>query len=180
MIESREITSIGKFQKTHALKGELNAVFDIEAGSLDSSMPLIIDMDGIYVPFYTESVRGKGQFASLVKLCGVDSEEEAKLFVNKTIYLLKTDLQALSDEEDDEEGGYAEDFIGFSIVDSDEGPVGEIVDVDVSTQNTLFLVDTPDGIVYIPVSEDFIEGIDEDDRIITMRLPEGLVSINKK
>lgn len=179
MIDSSEITSVGKFQKTHALKGELNALLEVDYEGLDDSVPLIVDMDGIYVPFYVEGIRGKGQFASLVKLSGVDSEEDAKPFVNKTIYMLKRDLAAFTGEEE-ENGGYADDFVGYTIADIEAGTVGEIVDVDLATENALFLVESPAGRVYIPVSEDFIESIDEERKVITMRLPEGLLDINKK
>lgn len=70
MITTDEITSIGKFHKTHALKGELNAMLDIDAEFLDTEHPLIMDIDGIFVPFYCETVRPKSHFSSLVKLQG--------------------------------------------------------------------------------------------------------------
>ena len=60
MIREEDLFPIGKFQKTHALKGELNAVLDINEDFLDEDYPLIIDLDGIFVPFYTESWRGGG------------------------------------------------------------------------------------------------------------------------
>ena len=79
MITRAEISPIGKFHKTHALKGELNAVLDVEADLIDTKRPLIVDIDGIFVPFYCDSVRPKGHFSSLVKLQGIDSEADAVL-----------------------------------------------------------------------------------------------------
>ena len=179
MITNDEITAIGKFLKTHALKGELNAVFDINADLNAIEAPRIIDVDGLNVPFFIDSVRPKGHFASLVKLNGVENEQDAKPFVNKTIYLLKSDLADL--EDDDTEGEYADDMVGYQVLDTELGPIGEITDVDLSTQNTLFIITTPDGeTVYIPVSEDFIDSIDPDGRQITMTLPDGLVDLNIK
>ena len=60
MIKKEDIVAIGKFQKTHALKGELNALLDIDGDYAADGHPLIIDIDGIYVPFYAETVRPKG------------------------------------------------------------------------------------------------------------------------
>lgn len=178
MIEKNQITAIGKFLKTHALKGELNAVFDLDADLIDTAAPLIIDVDGIFIPFYIGGLRPKGQFASLVKLDGIDSEEEARPFVNKTIWLLKKDLPQ---SDSDDEGGYADDFIGYSVSDTEAGIIGEIIDVDFSTQNTLFIVRTPLGNdVYIPVNEDFIISIDADTKEIITQLPEGLIDLNEK
>ena len=84
MIREEDLFPIGKLQKTHALKGELNAVLDIDEDFIDEDYPLIIDLDGIFVPFYTESWRPKGSSACLLKLEGVDNEGEARKFVNKT------------------------------------------------------------------------------------------------
>ena len=62
MITNNELLEIGKFQKTHGLQGELNVVLDqvVEGDFLEGENPVIIDIDGINVPFYPESVRTKG------------------------------------------------------------------------------------------------------------------------
>ena len=52
MITEEEITSVGKLLKTHALKGEMNMMLDIDPGYLEDGNPAILDIDGIYVPFY--------------------------------------------------------------------------------------------------------------------------------
>lgn len=179
MISENEITIIGKFQKTHALKGELNAILDIDSDYITEGHALIVELDGIYVPFFASGVRPKGATSFLVKLDGVDSEEEAKKFVNKTIYALKSELAPFLDlnEEDllDED-----DFLDYRILDlATNQTIGKIVDVDMSTSNVLFIVNTPEGdTVYIPAAEEFISEIDDTDRVIRMMLPEGLININ--
>ena len=50
MITEGEITSVGKLLKTHALKGEMNMMLDIDPGYLEEGNPAILDIDGIYVP----------------------------------------------------------------------------------------------------------------------------------
>lgn len=186
MIERTDITEIGKFHKTHGLKGELNAVLDIDATFIDKERPLILDMDGIFVPFYADSVRPKGHFSSLVKLHGVDDESAARTFVNKAVYALKTDVKDFDEEcageEDDTEGGYAEDFIGYKVTDVTDGEprlIGEITDVDTQTQNALFIIETVNGdTAYIPVAEEFIAGIDDDSHTLNVTLPPGLLDLN--
>ena len=177
MIEAKDIVEAGQFFKTHALKGELNAVIDVDASEITADMPLVMDIDGIFVPFFVESIRSKGARASLVKLQGVDSEAEARKFVNKTFYLRSADYEALSDDEE-EDGGYADEFIGYTVRDTAHGTVGTIEDVALSTQNALFIVCNPEGTVYIPISEDFIDNIDTENRVIQMTLPEGIVNLN--
>ena len=181
MIEAKDITSIGKFQKTHALKGELNAIIDIESEFLEEGNSIIVEIDGIYVPFFSTSVRPKGTTSYLIKLDGIDNEEEAKVFVNKTIYALKSQLAPFYKIEENEiaEG---DDFIGYEVFDFDTGElIGEINYIDDTTSNLLFVLQSPEGeTLFIPAAEEFIMEIDEEKHCMRMRLPDGLLDINSK
>ncbi|MDE7346039.1 MAG: ribosome maturation factor RimM [Muribaculaceae bacterium] len=179
MITEEEITSVGKLLKTHALKGELNVMLDIDPGYIEEGNPVVLDIDGIYVPFYAESLRTKGSFSYLVKFEGIDSEVEAKSLVNKTVYALRERLKEYMLDNYDEEYALYDDLIGWTIKDVDTGEIGKVVDIDTNTENELFIVETPDGkTVYIPLTEDFIEKMDEGDKTVHMRLPEGLLDLN--
>lgn len=179
MIKEEEISAVGKLQKTHALKGELNVMLDIDPEYLEEGNPAIIDIDGIYVPFYAESIRTKGSFSYLVKFEGIDSEFEAKKLVNKTIYACKDKLKEYMEENYDEDYTLYDDLIGCTIVDTWKGEIGKVVEIDSNTENELFIVETPDGnTIFIPLTEDFIEEIDEDAKVIRMRLPDGLIDLN--
>lgn len=177
MIKKEELISVGKFQKTHALKGELNMISDIDPDYYAGGNPMIVDYDGIFVPYFVESVRPKGSTSYLVKIKGVDSEAEASNFVNKEIYMLKKDAEDWIDEIIEERDA----LIGYIVVDSTTGTqLGEIEDVEDSTSNVLLIVKNKDGEeLYIPFNEDFIVNMDEDNGIIEMDLPSGLLDINK-
>ncbi len=176
MIKKEDIVAIGKFQKTHALKGELNALLDIDGDYAADGHPLIIDIDGIYVPFYAEMVRPKGAESFLVKLRDIDSQEKAQELVNKEIFGLRSDLVEYFDDPDME---IVADFVGYKVVDSRLGEIGSIEDVDDSTANVLFVVATDDGeTVYIPVVEEFINAVDDERKVVETTLPEGLVDLN--
>lgn len=176
MIKKEDIVAIGKFQKTHALKGELNALLDIDGDYAADGHPLIVDIDGIYVPFYAETVRPKGAESFLVKLRDIDSQEKAQELVNKEIFGLRSDLVEYFDDPDME---IVADFVGYKVVDSRLGEIGSIEDVDDSTANVLFVVATDDGeTVYIPVAEEFINAVDDERKVVETTLPEGLVDLN--
>ena len=178
MITATEITEIGKFQKTHALKGELNMMSEIYPEYFTDGNPLIIDYDGIFVPYFIESVRPKGSTSYLVKLSGVDSEEEASQFVNKEIYILKKDAEEWLGEDYVD----SETLIGFSIIDAEDmHELGVIEDIDDSTSNVLFITRLiGGGEAYIPANDDLIRELDEDEKKIVMEIPEGLLDLNKK
>lgn len=177
MIEKKELVEIGKFQKTHALKGELNALLDIDPEYVEDNGALIIETDGIPVPFYAESIRPKGASSYLIKLEGVDSIEEADELVNSVIYAPRTALEDYMGNDfllDD-------DLVGCKVIDRDFGEIGELEYIDSATENELLVVRTPDGEeVFIPLVDDFIVDIDHDNGIINTSLPEGLLDLNKK
>lgn len=179
MINDKEITAVGKFQKTHALKGELNAILDIDAEYITEGHAIIIEVDGIYIPFFASTLRPKGNTSYLVKLDGVDSEQEAKMFVNKTIYALKSELAPFLEIEE-EDLRSEDDLMGYEVIeDKTNTVIGKIEGVDSSTQNLLFIIKTPDDKeIYVPAVEEFIIDIDDRTRKLIMRLPDGLLELN--
>lgn len=180
MIKEEDIVEIGKFQKTHALKGELNAILDVNPEYLGDGNPLVLDIDGIYVPFYAESIRPKGTTTYLIKLRGVDIVEDAEAMVNKKIYGLRKDLMEYFDTPE-EEIVFDSDLTGFEVVDTERGSLGVLKDLDDTTINTLMVIDSPEyGEIYVPYNEDFIEAIDAEESKILVNLPEGLVDLNEK
>lgn len=178
MIDINEIVEIGKFQKTHALKGELNAILEVDEDYIQEGNPLIVEMEGIPVPFFAESVRPKGATTCLVKLKGVDSIEQAAEFVNKIIFTPRSNLVDFFEVEDGEIL-FGHDYVGYLVRDTDEGDLGKVVRFDDSTENTLLVVERPDGSeVMIPFVDEMIVDVDDDEKLIEVSIPEGLLDIN--
>lgn len=175
MIEEESLVSVGKFQRTHALKGELNAILDIDGDFFDEDYPLVVCVDGLYVPFYTEGIRPKGATSWLLKLRSVNSEQEAKSFVNKIIYVRRDDLKEFTGED----FTTVEDLEGYEVIDSRFGLVGKLEGIDDSTENELFIVRRADGSeVFVPVVDEFVKSIDSDMRRIDVAIPDGLLDLN--
>lgn len=179
MIKLEELKEIGKFQKTHALKGELNLISDIDIDFYEMGFPVIVEMDHLFVPFYIESVRPKGETTMLLKIEDITSEEEAKRFVNKIVYARRSDIEKYAEEIgvdyfDDE------NLTGYTVVDAATGhTVGVVEDVDDSTENVLLIVSTGEDTIYLPASDQLIEEINDDEKKIVMVIPEGIADINR-
>lgn len=180
MIEEKDIIEIGKFQKTHGLRGELNAIIEFDEAGEDyvcgEGNPLIVEIDGIYVPFYVESIRPKGSTSFLIKLEGLDSADEAQEMVNKAVYAAKSrmdiDLESMMLESE---------FIGYRVIDTEFGDVGTVAGIDSTTVNELLEVDTPEGgVLFIPLVEEFISEIKPDAREVVVSIPESLLNLNRK
>lgn len=180
MIASEEIKPVGKFLKPHGVNGEITLLRDFDDIDFEDFSCLVVDIDGIFVPFFLNSVRPKGNDTDLVTIDGVNDELQAARFTNKTVYVLRKELEPDTGASDGEEGFYADDFIGYSVVTDKSVTLGKVTGIEDTTANYLFIVETPDGTnLLIPVAEEFIADIDPERKTLTLDLPEGLLEMQK-
>ena len=75
MIRRDEVYKIGKLGKPHGVKGEITfAITDDVFDRVDAEY-LVLDIDGILVPFYLEEYRFKNDENVLVKFEDIDTQE---------------------------------------------------------------------------------------------------------
>lgn len=178
MITREELIAIGHYNKPHGVAGELSATIDIEMDVLRELSCLVSEMDGIFVPFFVNSLRPKTSETVLLTIDGINSEQEAARLVNHDIYALKREYRQESIDADAD--GYPLDyFIGFELQDSDGTRVGEIVQVDEQTENAIFIVEDGDREVLLPASDDLIVEFDLDKKVMVMDLPQGILDLNR-
>lgn len=178
MIRIGDCDVIGKVNKAHGLDGELSISFFFENAmeAIEPGACLIFDIDGILTPFFARTVRPRGVEALLVALDGVDSQEQAQVFVGKSVYAISGQCE---EEDEEEDGLYAGQLIGYEAIDADSGQViGKIEDIDDATDNVLFIVERPQGgECRIPVVDDFIVEISREEKTIKFSLPVGLLDL---
>ncbi|MBD5271639.1 MAG: 16S rRNA processing protein RimM [Bacteroides sp.] len=178
MIKRNEITEAGVFNKPHGIKGEISATLDIDI-DLNEVKCIVLDVEGIFVPFFISSVRPKTSETCLIMIDGIDSEEKARTLTGHPFWILDSDLPDDDDDDDDDDGFYAADLIGYRAVDSTRGDLGEIVDINDQTANILFIVRRDDGSeFFIPVAQEFIDGVDPDGPTLLVSLPDELIDLN--
>lgn len=175
MIREEDVYRIGTITKTHGISGEVSMTITDDVFDRVDADHLICRMDGILVPFFMESYRFKSDTTVLVKFEDIDNEVQARKMAGVEVYFEK----ALSLGSEDEHYAWSY-FVDFEIVDVDKGRIGRVTAVDESTVNVLFEVQTDEGDeLLIPASEDLIDDIDHQKRIIYMTLPEGLLSLDE-
>ena len=178
MITRDEITEAGVFNKPHGIKGEISATLDIDV-DLAEVRCIVIEVEGIFVPFFISQVRPKTADTDLLSIDGIDSDDKARRLTGHSFYVLDSDLPDDGDDADDSDGFYATDLIGYSVVDSVHGPLGTVTDINDTTANILFIVSRPDGSeIYIPVASEFIDAIDPDGPTLTVTIPADLIDLN--
>lgn len=168
MIHYEDVYKIGKMGKPHGVKGEVSFQFDDDIFDRTDADFLILELDGILVPFFIEEYRFRSDSLALMKLEGIDTQERARELTNCEVYFPR-------EQQGDEENLSWAAIIGFTVVNEKTNtPVGAIAAVDDSTENVLFELEDS---TLIPASEDLITNIDTKKRTITIDLPEGLLEL---
>ena len=169
MIKQEEVYKIGRLGKSHGVRGEVSFLFDDDVFDRIDADYLILDIDGILVPFFIEEYRFRSDTTALMKFEGIDTQERARELTGCDVYFPRN----LAASDDDSISWSA--IVGFDIIDaSTEKSIGRIASIDDSTLNILFCLE--DGHL-IPASEDLITQIDQQARTITMHLPAGLLDL---
>lgn len=169
MIKREDVFKIGRLGKPHGIKGEVFFQFEDDIFDRVESDYLILDMDGILVPFFMEEYRFRSDYVALVKFQRIDSQERAAELTGSDVYFPRD----IAQEED--ELPTLEMLVDFDIINAETGEtIGSIASVDKQTVNILF--ELYDGRL-IPASDDLIKNIDINNETITMTIPEGLLSL---
>ena len=173
MIRQEDVYKIGVLGKPHGVKGEIQFRFTDDVFNQCDSDYLILDMEGILVPFFMEEYRFRSDEVALMKFCDIDSEQRAREFTGIEVYFPR----AIA-EENKEDLSWAQ-IIGFTLLDSKtQKVVGEIISVDETTINLLFDVKTQNGEeILIPANEELITNVDAEQRNIEVDIPNGLLEL---
>ncbi|MCR5130343.1 MAG: ribosome maturation factor RimM [Prevotella sp.] len=173
MIKQEDVFQIGRIGKPHGVKGEVSFHFTDDVFDRVESEYLILEVDGILVPFFMEEYRFRSDETVLVHFCDVDTQERARELTGCPVFFLRSEVPV-----DDDELTWAQ-IIGFSILDDAKGTeVGTLASVDDSTINTLFEIQTPEGqSVLLPANDDLITDIDTEARTISLIIPDGLLEL---
>ena len=162
-----EVYKIGKLGKAHGIKGEVSMQVDDDIFDRTDAEFLILELDGIMVPFFMEEYRFKSDDTALIKFEGVDTQERARELTGADVY-----FPAPTDSSQNDEISYAM-LVGFNVINSNNGKtIGKIAFIDEQTINTMF--ELTDGTL-LPASEELIEGVDTENKNISLNIPDGLL-----
>lgn len=163
MISNEEVISIGKITRTHGKRGEVQCLMENEYWDNADATFLILSIDNILVPFRVLDWRGKGSDSLIFQLDRFTDELQAQQLVGYHAYMLKSDIS-----EENEILPTWQSLKGYRVLDTDQGELGIITDVDETTINTLITLNNNQ---LIPLHEDFIIDILQEKQQIIICLP---------
>lgn len=177
MISPEEVFPIGHISKQRGLRGEVEMIFTDDCFDRGGAEYLVLEMDGLLVPFFWEEYRFKNNCTLILKLSDVDTEPQARHLVGHRVFYPKA--FAPQDEEDGETLSSYRALAGFTATDETGRTIGTVTAVDDSSSNVLLTLLCADGRErVVPFHNDFLTGYDLRERYIRLRLPVGLLDIN--
>ena len=163
---------VGFIQRTHGIKGELqvswNDTLNLTQENIES---VFVEIDGIPIPFFINSLRQKTEESSIVKFDDVDDIQSADELVGYKL-MLPSDLIP---EDDDIE---LKDLVGYTVTSTSGQTIGLIENYEEFNLNSIYYIKTPEGKeVIIPATDDLIVEFDVDTKTVLMEIPEGLLEL---
>ena len=173
MMQKEDCFYLGRIVKKHSFKGEVIIKLDTDEPDLYEKLESVfVDLGNNLVPFFIEKSSLSKSTMFRVKFEDVDTEQDADAIMRAGIYLPLNLLPKLSGKK-----FYFHEVIGFTVVDTSFGEVGEIVSINDSSAQPLFEIDRNGNEVFIPMIDNFIQKVDRENKIIEVTTPEGLIDL---
>ncbi len=166
---------IGYISKTRGLKGEVQLFFEFEDYEDLEFDVVFVEVNKKLVPYFIDTIKLHNNSTAYVYFEDVDHIDKAQILVRKKVYL-PNDKMPVRDPDDFR---YT-DLIGYLVIDEQHGELGEIKDVTEMPQQFIATVDMDGKELMFPLSDDLILGIDQEEKVIEVELPEGLVDLYKE
>ena len=162
MLSKEDFEFVGTLGRAHGIQGEVSAKLSVDLSGLwegaDTSLFLMLEEQGLLIPYRVLKLRAKGDEIDLVTFSG--------------------DRDYLSDEEA-EELFELQHYVGYELYDaSSDASIGVIEEIDDSTLNTLLRVRThSDEELVLPISEELVDRLDIAEHRLYLHIPAGLLEL---
>lgn len=170
-LEKENLVHIATIEGCSGSMGILNIKFVSPEFDIDTEEPIFLEFDGYMVPFFIveDSYKNLGSKGETICLDTINSKEKAFELIGKEIYVSQENFITIEDEDSQEEEF---PFIGYRAIDNNNQELGTIVDVELIPSNPLILLDND---LMLPVNAVEIIKQDDENKILTFVLPDGLV-----
>jgi 16S rRNA processing protein RimM len=165
--------NLGNITKQHGYKGDVTVHLDVDDTSKYQNLKAVfIEKGPSLIPFFIEKMEelSSGQFK--VTFEGVRGAHAAEELIGANLFLPLTSLEPLSGKK-----FYYHEIIGFMISDKTNGEIGMIEDVIEFNVNPLAKVFQNESEILVPLTDDVIEKIDRQKKVMYVDLPEGLLDL---
>ena len=161
-----DLQYLGEFIKLFSFKGELIFYSELKSVFVENLDSLFVNFNESYVPFQIIKVKSHKKNNYRTQLQNVNSESEARRLLKKDIYIKKI--------ENSDNADYIVD--NFKVY-NNKKYIGVVISTINKTGQSIMEVKIFDKVVLIPLVDQFIIKINDEELKIDMDLPEGLSDI---
>ena len=163
---------LGKILKPFSYKGELKIyIEDFYIDQIKELDSFLLKIQGSYIPFTIKAITKNKSNIFRISLDGINSEDLAKKLAGVEIYIENNLIKSEVLEKND---NYI--FIGHVIY-NNNSIIGKIIDIIENKNQDLFEVVVNEKRILIPIVDEFVVNIDNDNKKIIMNLPKGLTDL---
>lgn len=164
---------LGNITKQHGYKGDVSVHLDVDDTSKYEQLKAVfIERGTALIPYFIEKMEVKSGGQYKVTFEGVHGAHAAEELVGANLFLPLTQLEPLTGKK-----FYYHEVIGYMIEDASKGEIGPIEDIIDFSVNPLAKVVREDTEILIPLNDDVIEALDRKNKVMHVKLPEGLLDL---
>ncbi|MAJ83311.1 MAG: 16S rRNA processing protein RimM [Flavobacteriaceae bacterium] len=171
-MDNQDCIYLGKILKPFSYKGELKIyIEDFYIDQIKELDSFLLKIQGSYIPFTIKAITKNKSNIFRIFLDGIDSEDLAKKLADVEIY---ADNNLIKTEVLEKKNNYI--FIDYVIYNNNV-IIGKIIDIIENENQDLFEVVFNEKRILIPLVDEFVVNIDNDNKKIIMNLPDGLTDL---
>ena len=176
-MDINNLYQVGVITKSKGLKGELKISFEtfflayleeIE-GKLEH---LFVKTKNDCVPYFLEKISAQSNY-HIIKFEEVDTKNVAEKLRNARLLI---ETEKINDFLEEEENTFWNFLLGFTLM-NDDVEIGKIEDIYYLDTHEIAMLHYENRELLVPLHENLIEIIDEENEIIAMALPDGLLDL---
>ncbi len=164
--------SIGKIAATHGLTGEVVVKHALGKKTDFKGLQTIFieEKKGVFLPYFVESATAKNDAEVFIKLEGFNTKEGAKRLTQKEVWLLKNDFDRYAAKSS------PISLLGFMMI--NEGKqIGEVIEVIEQPMQVFCKIIYKGNEALIPIHQESLQKIDQKQKLVYVKLPDGLLDI---
>lgn len=166
----KDLVQVGSIHKAHGVKGIIKV--RVKPDYMDDLLQVeavFIETPKETLPHFIKTIEKIADDLVLLQLEDITSKEQITPMSKYPILLREEDVAEIFEE--------YESIVGYTIIDNTVGIIGEVKEVTEMPSYELARVSYQNRSIMIPIHEDLVEEVDEEEKTITMNLPEGFFEI---
>jgi 16S rRNA processing protein RimM len=165
---------VGRITRIHGFGGAVTVKTErVFSENIPEMETVFLEIEGKPVPFFIEYTEQAGPDILRMKFEGYDNDTKVREFIGCSVYLTDNRSPGNLVEND-------QNLLEYKLLSSENEHIGIIEEIIHNPGQILLCVRSASGKkILIPLHKDLIKGIDPNQKILKMFLPEGLTKINQ-